>query len=177
MPVQPRKLEKLKKRLQTVLNQRNLQTHRAVVEQLSQELMIDPTDCAAGLLFISQPHLFQCPKENESVKTLTSHFKPATRRNVRYRLDVGTQHQVTAEDLIEVLIEESGVDRKRIGRIEMHETYSLVDLPDGMPADIFQLLSEAAVGDRRLNIKRVKQNRRKYRDPKLAGNRRPEDVG
>jgi ATP-dependent RNA helicase DeaD len=59
-----------------------------------------------------------------------------------------------------VLVEESGVDRKRIGKIDIRHNYTLVELPDGMPADIFQLLSDASIADRRLAIKRVKPNRR-----------------
>ncbi len=168
MQADPRKLEKLKKRLQTVLSQQNLQAHRAVLEQFDQENAIDPIDCAAALLFISQPHLFQQPKHKEAITTLIPSFKAPIYRNVRYRLDVGTQQQISEEQLLAVLIEESGVDRKRIGRIDMRETYTLVDLPDGMPADIFQLLSEAKLGGRQLNIKRVKSNRRKFRDNKRA---------
>lgn len=168
MQSDPRKLEKLKKRLQTVLAQQNLQAHRAVVEQINREIATNPIDCAAALLFISQPHLFQQPKQKDTITTLIPPFKAPTYRNVRYRLDIGTQHQISEEQLLAVLIEESGVDRKRIGRVDMRETYTLVDLPDGMPADIFQLLSEAMVGGRRLNIKRVKPNRRKFREGKRA---------
>lgn len=168
MPSDPRKLEKLKKRLQTILTQQNLQAHRTVVEQIAREIATDPLDCAAALLFINQPHLFQQPKQNDAKSALIPSFKTPTYRNVRYRLDVGTQHQVSEEQLLAVLIEESGVDRKRIGRVDMHETYTLVDLPDGMPADIFQLLSEAMVGGRRLNIKRVKSKRHKPRQNKSA---------
>lgn len=164
MHVHPRKLEKLKNRLQHVLNQQNLQAHRTVIEQISSEMMTNPIDCAAALLFISQPHLFQHPKAQEPLKTLIPPFKSPIYRNVRYRLDVGSRHQITEEQLLTVLIEESGVDRKRISRVDMRETYTLVDLPDGMPADIFQLLSEAMVEGHRLNIKRVKRSRRKLRE-------------
>lgn len=168
MNVHPRKLEKLKKRLQHVLNQQDLQTHRALIQQLSSDMTIDPIDCAAALLFISQPRLFQHPKDQEEPQPPLPIFKPPLYRNVRYRLDIGRKHDVTEEQLLAVLIEESGVDRKRISRVDMRDTYTLVDLPDGMPADIFQLLREATVGDRQLNIKRCKPNRRKFKEFKPA---------
>lgn len=161
MNVHPRKLEKFKRRLQNVLDQQDLQAHRTVIQQLSDDMAIDPIDCSAALLFINQPHLFQSPKETPPPIVKTSNF-----RNVRYRLDIGTQHHVTEEQLLAVLIEESGVDKKRISRIDMRDTYTLVDLPDGMPADIFQLLREATVGDRQLNIKRCKPNRRRSKEIK-----------
>jgi hypothetical protein len=91
---------------------------------------------------------------------------------VRYRLDVGSQHQIDQEQLLEVLIEESGVDRKRIAKLDIRDTYTLVDLPDGMPADIFQLLSEATVNGYLLSIKRVKPIRKKFRDPKRGNDQK-----
>jgi hypothetical protein len=45
-------------------------------------------------------------------------------------------------------------------------------LPDGMPADIFQLLSEATVNGYLLSIKRVKPNRKKFRDPKRGNDQK-----
>ncbi len=167
MHVHPRKLEKLKKRLQHILSRQDLEAHRTVIQQLGCELSKDAIDCAAALLFLNQPHLFQKQQEeNTSTQPPPSVFKTPVYRNVRYRLDVGTLHGISEEQLLAVLIEESGVDKKRITRVDMRDTYTLVDLPDGMPADIFQLLSEATVGNRRLNIKRLKSNRRKFKDIK-----------
>lgn len=168
MHVHPRKLDKLKKRLQQVLKQQDLDAHRAVIQQLSSELAIDTVDCAAALLCIGQPHLFRNHREQEEPKVQAQPIQSPNCRNVRYRLDVGTTHRIDQEQLLAVLIEESGVDRKRIARVDMRDTYTLIDLPDGMPADIFQLLSEATVGDHKLNIKRVKPNRRKFREIKTS---------
>lgn len=170
MPVHPRKLEKLKKRLQQILAQENLLAHRQVIRQIDAELAMEPMDCAAALLYMSQPHLFQpaTEAENAGAPPLPPVFKPPHYRNVRYRLDVGKNHRIDQEQLLATLIEESGVDRKRIGRIEIRDSYTLVDLPDGMPADIFQLLSEATVQGHPLNIKRIKPNRKKFREQKRA---------
>ncbi len=165
MHVHPRKLEKLKKRLQNVLSRESLDAYRNLIGSLSDDLMTSPSDCAAALLFITQPHLFQAPS-TEARETLPSAFKPPVYRTVRYRLNVGSQHQVSEEQVLAVLIEESGVDRKRIARLDMRDTYTLVDLPDGMPADIFQLLTEASIAGHRLQIRRVKSNRRKFKDNK-----------
>lgn len=42
---------------------------------------------------------------------------------------VGKKDGVTANDLVAVLTKELGVDRTKIGRIELRDTYSLVELP------------------------------------------------
>ena len=167
MQIHHRKLDKLKKRLQKALEQPNLQWYRNVIQQLSSNLDIEALDCAASLLLISQPHLFQNPQPTGTPDISSNSLPPtpkiATHRNVRYRLDVGAQHQVDREQLLALIIEESGVDRKSIARTDIRDTYTLVDLPEGMPADIFQLLSEATLNGHALNIKRVKSNRKKFR--------------
>lgn len=165
MQAHPRKLEKLQKRLEQILSQEHLTAQRSVIQQLSGELNVDAADCAAALLYISQPHLFENKREQpESPPSRPNAVKQYNHKNVRYRLDVGSKHQIDQEQLLAVLIEESGVDRKRIARLDIRDTYTLVDLPDGMPADIFQLLSEATVNGHLLSIKRLKPNRKKFRD-------------
>ncbi len=165
MHVHPRKLDKLQKRLHQVLQQENLESYRALIQKISTELAIQPLDAAAALLCISQPHLFQPIPDQETSDTplplKTAHF-----RNVRYHLNLGSKHKIDQEQLMTVLIAESGVERKRITRIDMRDTYTLIDLPEGMPADIFQILNEARVGDHPLKIRRVKPKRGKFRNAK-----------
>jgi hypothetical protein len=166
MFVHPRKLEKLKKRLQQIIRQENLQAHRDLLKQLSGELAIEPIDFASALLFASQPHLFANPPARDEAPLPPLSITPTRQRNVRYRLDVGSRHGITEDQLLATLIEESGVDRQRIERLDMRDSFTLVDLPDGMPADIFQLLGEATINGHSLNIKRIRRNRRKFREIK-----------
>lgn len=169
MRVQPRQLDKLKKRLQRAMLAEDLALHRELIRDTAAELDIDALDCAAALLKLSQPHLLQTPKSTDpgiapQPRPPATSPTPRPYRKVRYRLDVGNNHQIAEADIMAVLIEESGVDRKCISRIEMRDSYTLVDLPEGMPADIFQLLTEAELGGHKLNIKRVKPNRKRPRD-------------
>ncbi|HCK81353.1 MAG TPA: ATP-dependent RNA helicase, partial [Candidatus Competibacteraceae bacterium] len=46
------------------------------------------------------------------------------------------------------------IESRYIGRIEIHEDYSTVDLPDGMPKEIFQHLKKVRVRQHPLNISR-----------------------
>jgi hypothetical protein len=159
-----RKLDKLKKRLQRIVDEDNLAFHRELIQRTAVEMGVDIVDFAAALLQMSQPHLLQKTVRDETPQPKAVVSTP-TYRYVRYRLDVGTKHQVGKDELLEILVDESGVDRNRIVRLDMRDTYTLVDLPEGMPADIFQLLTEATVGNEHaLNIKRVKPNRRRPRD-------------
>jgi ATP-dependent RNA helicase DeaD len=149
-PVAKDAVDELDMRLQRILKEQNLSEAQQAINALALRLNISLLDCAAALWFLQQPPLTISP--NSAVKTKY--------RFVRYRLDIGSQHQVEKEQIETVLVQESGVDKKRIGKIDIRHNYTLVELPDGMPADIFQLLSEATIGDRKLAIKRVKTNRK-----------------
>lgn len=161
MNVRPYKLDKLNQRLQHTIDNHLLSQYRTAVESAVNELGVELIDFATALLQITHPHLLPAATVEEDVRP--DKPKPAQNRNVRYRLDVGSIHQVGADEILAILIEESGVDKRRIDRLEIREHYTLVDLPDGMPADIFQLLSEATLNGQQFNIKRVKPNRKNPR--------------
>jgi len=80
---------------------------------------------------------------------------------VRYRLDVGSKHQVAAEELKKILIEESGVDKNNINIINIQGDYTLVELPDEMPQDIFLHLKSVEIKQHKLDIKRLKTRNKK----------------
>lgn len=84
---------------------------------------------------------------------------PQTIKLVRYRLDIGRRHQVAAEMLKKVLVEESGVDHKNIANIDIQDTFTLIELPDEMPPDIFQHLKSVEINRQKLNIRRIKNRR------------------
>ena len=96
----------------------------------------------------------------ETVTAVQSRFEPHIKM-VRYRLDVGCKHQVTAEELKKVLIEESGVDKNNINNINIQGDYTLVELPDEMPQDIFLHLKSVEVKQHKLDIRRVKARHKK----------------
>lgn len=80
---------------------------------------------------------------------------------VRYRLGVGCKHKVSSEELKKVLIEESGVDKNNIKIINIQGDYTLVELPDEMPPDIFLHLKMVEIKQQKLDIKRVKARSKK----------------
>lgn len=84
--------------------------------------------------------------------------RPSDEGMERYRLDVGHRHKVTPGNIVGAIANEAGIDSEFIGRIEIHEDYSTVDLPQGMPRDVFQTLKNARVVGRPLNLTPFNQN-------------------
>ncbi len=163
------KEEILKNSLKSILLKQDLTLHQDFIQRLSSELQISILDCAAALTVLNQPDLYTNRANHKKQKTNDkkgaielpqSVTKPKV---VRYRLDIGRKHKVTLEQIKNMLVEVSGVERKKIGWVDIRNYYTLVELPDGMPADIFQLLSEVEINNQKLNLKRIKQQRKFYR--------------
>ncbi len=71
---------------------------------------------------------------------------------LRYRVEVGHNDKVKPGNIVGAIANEAGLDSQYIGRIEIFDDYSLVDLPDGMPKEIFRSLKKVWVAGKMLNI-------------------------
>jgi len=70
----------------------------------------------------------------------------------RYRLEVGHKHGVKPGNIVGAIANEAGLDGEHIGHIEIDLDFSLVDLPVGMPRDIFMDLKKVRVCGEQLRI-------------------------
>ena len=73
----------------------------------------------------------------------------------RYRIEVGHNHKVKPGNIVGAIANEAGLDSKYIGRINIADDHSLIDLPDGMPKDVFNDLKKVWVAGRQLQISRL----------------------
>ncbi len=69
-----------------------------------------------------------------------------------YKVAVGNIHQIKPGNIVGAIANEAGLDSAHIGRIEIFDDYTLVDLPAGMPAETFQLLKKVRVAQQMLMI-------------------------
>jgi len=72
-----------------------------------------------------------------------------------YRVDVGRVHQVKPGQIVGAIANEAALPSSGIGRIEIFDDFSLVDLLVGMPRETFQVLKRTVVAGRQLNIAKV----------------------
>ena len=69
-----------------------------------------------------------------------------------YRIEVGHDHGVKPGNIVGAIANEAGIDSKHMGRIQIQDDYSTIDLPEGMPKDIFMDLKSVRVAGQKLNI-------------------------
>ncbi|MEW9623628.1 DEAD/DEAH box helicase [Rhodanobacter geophilus] len=70
-----------------------------------------------------------------------------------YRIDVGHDHGVKPGNIIGAIANEAGLDSQYIGRLSIRGDHSLIDLPEGMPKEIFAHLKKVWVARQQLNIR------------------------
>lgn len=75
-----------------------------------------------------------------------------------FRIEVGHNHDVEPRNIVGAIANEAGLDAQNIGRIDIQDDHSLVELPAGMPKPIFADLKKAWVCGQKLNIARVDSN-------------------
>ena len=159
------KEEPLINRLQHIINSQNIDSQREFISTLAAELQIYTLTFAAALMYLTQTlENTLAPAFQEDTKTdlqLPTDNSPLILKMVRYRLDVGSKHRITLEQLKKVLIEESGVDKKNIHNVNIQHLYTLIELPDEMPPDIFQHLKQVEINQQKLDIRRVKARNKK----------------
>ncbi|MDA3970322.1 MAG: DEAD/DEAH box helicase [Desulfobulbaceae bacterium] len=81
--------------------------------------------------------------------------KPATRPDKgmeRYRIEVGSIDSVKPGNIVGAIANEADLDSEHIGRIDIFDDHSTVDLPAGMPEEIFLTLKNAWVCSKQLRI-------------------------
>ena len=72
-----------------------------------------------------------------------------------FRIEVGEAHGVKPGNIVGAIANEAGLDGRHIGRVVIREDHSFVDLPEGMPKDVFRNLQKARVGGQKLQISRA----------------------
>ncbi len=98
--------------------------------------------------------------ERRSEKQIVAHARPLKDfpeiEMRRYRLDVGYQNDAKPGNIVGAIANEAEMDSCYIGNIDIYEDFTLIDLPDGMPGEVFKILKKARVAGRPLNIQAYK---------------------
>ena len=73
----------------------------------------------------------------------------------RFRIEVGHEHGVKPGNIVGAIANEAEIDAEYIGRIDIQDDHSLIDLPEGMPKEVFKQLRNVWVSGQKLQITRL----------------------
>lgn len=71
----------------------------------------------------------------------------------RYRIEVGHEHGVQPGNIVGAIAGEGDLDGHHIGHIKIHDQFSLVELPEGMPFETFQHLQNVYICGQKIRIR------------------------
>jgi ATP-dependent RNA helicase DeaD len=103
------------------------------------------------------------PSSNTRLDPLYATPKPAPRPRREapdvgmetFRIEVGHAHGVQPGNIVGAIANEADLDSKYIGRIDIRDDYTLVDLPEGMPPELLEHLKKVRVGAQLMRIQRA----------------------
>ncbi|MGD8587334.1 MAG: DEAD/DEAH box helicase [Chromatiales bacterium] len=155
--------------LRETLADQDLDYYYRLISRIERQQELSSTDIAAALTYLSQRERPFIVEELQQQRHTTEHRKkPQDHPNVgtkqesrrkgpqiplqRYRIDVGSEHQVTPREIVGAIANEAGLEGRYIGAIEIHPEFSLIDLPEGMPKEVYRHLRKVRVCGRPLKI-------------------------
>jgi ATP-dependent RNA helicase DeaD len=170
--VNDKRIAKFKQQINDTLAAGETEFYKQLIEQFQQEHGVSASDIAAALarmtvgketLLLDEPDSKN--KGNTRGDKENSNFaKQPSRKRVskaaatppegyeRYRIQVGHDHDVKPANIVGAIANEAGLDAAHIGHIDIYDTHSTVDLPGGMPRDVFRALKKVWVCKRQMNI-------------------------
>ncbi|KQZ74414.1 RNA helicase [Rhodanobacter sp. Root561] len=92
----------------------------------------------------------QAPPREFGHRPVRAHATEEGKRT--YRIEVGHEHGVKPGNIVGAIANEAGLESQYIGRLSIRDHYSLIDLPDGMPKEVFEHLKKVWVVQQQLRI-------------------------
>ena len=91
-------------------------------------------------------------REKTKNQPIKSNIIPLEKGMERYRIEVGHCHGVRPRNIVGAIANEAGLESKHIGNIDINQNFSFVDLPYGMPQQVFKLLEKTRLSSRQMAI-------------------------
>jgi len=172
--INDRRIARFKQRITDTLASNEPGLFAELIDQYHREHKVPVLDIASALAQLLQgdtPLLFQSgPAPDAKAKwnredSSRGNRQPAKTRDraarkdtppekgmQRYRIEVGYKHEVKPGNIVGAIANEASIDSQYIGRINIHDDFSLVDLPEDMPKSLFKSLKYVWVAGRQLHI-------------------------
>jgi ATP-dependent RNA helicase DeaD len=167
-----------KQRITETLDTRDLEHFRQLIEAYQTEYGVPVMDIAAALASLVQgdaplevkagrePAVAPAPvAEERSEERPKRKKKPRQSRPgkglERFRIEVGHTHGVKPANIVGAIANEAELDAQYIGQIDIHDDHSIVDLPEGMPKELFRHLQGVWVSGQKLRISRVENSKKR----------------
>lgn len=172
LEVSSKRIGQFKQQLTETLENQKLDFFHQILSEYSIEADRSAEDIACALAYLlqkdkplevkdepkprKQRDSFDKPERNDSRKSARKRAEGKRNKTdvnmVRYRIEVGRDDGVKPGDVVGAIANESGIDGDHIGHIKLHDSYSTVDLPEGMPKDMLNTLKKVRICNKTIFI-------------------------
>jgi len=90
----------------------------------------------------------------------------------RFRIGVGHNDQVAPGEIVGAIANEADIDGCYIGQIKIYDDFTTVDLPAGMPNELFSQLKRTRVRQKPINIERISADNEKNAKAKQSSHKK-----
>lgn len=167
--INKKRVQRFKQKILQTLEEGEFEFFSSVISDLQQETGAEAIDIAAALgkmlqgdqplLLNEKPVKQREPKTEKKAKREKNNKQGSGKKDDvamdTYRIEVGHRDEVTPRNIVGAIANEADIDSQYIGHIKIHEEYSTVDLPTGMPKEVFSALKKVWVCQKQLNISLV----------------------
>ncbi len=186
--INDKRVNRFKQQITDTLANEELEFYTKIIEQYETEHDVPAIEVAAALAKLVQGDEPLLLKKQAKVKERSGRDRDRGRDREsgsvrrkggsaiqgtmqRYRIEVGKDHGAKPGNIVGAIANEAGLNGKEIGQIDMHDDFSIVDLPKGMPDEVFQGLQATRVAGQKLNIAPVKEGEvpRQQKDSRRSG--------
>ena len=181
-----KRIEKFKQKITDTVASVDLELFSQLIQQYELENDVSSRQIAAALAHLSQgdtPFLLQHKPEYKSDREWdkgrdggrdgkdrparskkeraprSKHDGPPAEGMERFRLAVGHDQHIKPGNIVGAIANEANIEGKHIGRISIHDAYTLIDLPEGMPEETLVILKKVRVGGLPLRISRLNEGK------------------
>lgn len=173
--VSNRRISSFRSRLAETLETEDISRFQELLSQLCEDLEQSPEQLAAAMIFQIQqerplfPELkpFSAPGKSKTRERAPEKFRDGEKRGdkrprresfdndipmEKYRMEVGKEHGVLPKDIVGAIANEADIESQYIGRINIYDNYSTVDLPEGMPKELLSYLKRVRIRQQQINM-------------------------
>jgi ATP-dependent RNA helicase DeaD len=183
-----KRIEQFKAQLVEALDNQDISFYRELIDKLVSEEIGDTADIAAAIAYLmyrerplaaaNEP---EPPPRREYARDYNDDRRPPRRSESRddsrrrpddrgdfrrpdvnmamFTIDVGRSHGVMPKDIVGAIANEGGISARQIGAIKLFDTHSTVELPGGLPDEVFRALKRTFVRGQKLNLQPAEDTR------------------
>ncbi|MCF7974369.1 MAG: DEAD/DEAH box helicase [Phycisphaerae bacterium] len=171
--INEQRIARFKQRITETLANEDLSLYVDLIAQYQLDHEVSPLTIAAALahqhqgntplLLKEDPKPKKSAREDRSERPERSPHKfekrAKSRRPIagmeRYRIELGMTHGAQPKHIVAAISNDAGLHSRDIGTIQINDRFSFIDLPEGMPRELFRSLKRTTVYGRRLKISRL----------------------